>query len=180
MKTVFQFRPGCHISGDAQVVGSHLEAIRAKCSVLTPDAVLNDARKEKSPLHQFFEWDDSKAAEQYRLRQAGHLIRSISVTFEDMAPEPERRVTLASASEPTTPVRAVRAFLSVQSDDGATGYVGTKEAMGDPEMRRQVLARAHNELAAVSQKWRDVSELTEVFMALDRVGELVSAERQPA
>ena len=53
-------------------------------------------------------------------------------------------------------------------------------AMGDPEMRRQVLARAHNELAAVSQKWRDVSELTEVFMALDRVGELVSAERQPA
>ena len=180
MKTIFKFRDGCHLSGDAQLVGERIEAIKAKLDVLTPDAVLNDARKEKSPLHQFFEWDDSKAAEQYRLRQAGHLIRSISVTFEDVAPEPARQVTLAGVTEPATETRPIRAFLSVQSESGATGYVGTKEAMSDPEMRRQVLARAHNELASVGQKWRDVSELTDVFMALDRVGELVSTERQPA
>jgi hypothetical protein len=180
MKTVFQFRPGCHLSGDAQIVGNRLESIRTKCNVLTPDVVLDDARKSKSPLHQFFEWDDSIAAEQYRLRQAGHLIRSISVTFEDMADEPERQVTLAGISEPAPEIRAVRAFLAVQIEDGTNGYVGTREAMSDPEMRRQVLERAHRELSSVGQKWRDVSELTEVFMALDRVGELVSTERQPA
>lgn len=180
MKSTFQFREGCHLSGDAQLVGNRLESIRTKCSVLTPGVVLDDARKAKSPLHQFFEWDDTTAAEQYRLRQAGHLIRSISVTFQDMAAESERQVTLSGVAEPAPEVRAVRAFLAVQSEDGTTGYVGTREAMADQEMRRQVLERAHRELAAVGQKWRDMSELTEVFMALDRVGELVSAERQPA
>lgn len=46
---------------------------------LTPDAVLEDARSKKSPLHDQFEWDDSEAAHKYRIEQARVLIRSVRV-----------------------------------------------------------------------------------------------------
>lgn len=50
--------------------------------VLTPDAVVNDAKSAKSPLHRYFEWDDKKAADRYRLEQARELIRSVKVHIE--------------------------------------------------------------------------------------------------
>ena len=37
---------------------------------LTAQAVVDAAREEGSPLHGFFEWDDNKAANEYRLLQA--------------------------------------------------------------------------------------------------------------
>ncbi len=46
---------------------------------LFPSEVLNAARDENSPLHDFFEWDDSAAAEAYRLDQARELIRRIKI-----------------------------------------------------------------------------------------------------
>jgi hypothetical protein len=51
---------------------------------LTPDVVLEDARKKNSPLHPLFEWDMKKAALQYLLWRARCVIHSVkmSVTTE--------------------------------------------------------------------------------------------------
>ncbi len=46
---------------------------------LTARKVLEDARAASSPLHRFFDWDDSRAAEKYRLQQARELIVSFVV-----------------------------------------------------------------------------------------------------
>lgn len=46
---------------------------------LTPEAVVEDARDEHSPLHDFFEWDDSEASHQYRLWQARTVIKSVNL-----------------------------------------------------------------------------------------------------
>lgn len=53
---------------------------------LLPSEVLNAARNEDSPLHGFFEWDESLAAEAYRLEQARELIRriKIEVVFDEV------------------------------------------------------------------------------------------------
>lgn len=51
--------------------------------VITPDAVLKEAAKKKSPLYSYFEWDDSKAAYNYRLDQARALIRSVRVVVTE-------------------------------------------------------------------------------------------------
>ncbi|WCM88820.1 hypothetical protein [Acidovorax sp. NCPPB 3576] len=155
MKTVYQFKAGAHISGDAQAVGERLDQIRSKANGLTPESVVADAAQPSSVLHPHFEWDDSKAAERYRLDQAGHLIRSVTVVFE----EPE-----ASA-----PPRTVRAFLPVETGTGERVYESSVRAMNDGEMRAQVLKRAHAELSAVSRKWRELQELAGVFEALDQV-----------
>jgi len=44
---------------------------------LLPADVVNAARPTNSPLHPHFDWDDSSAAEKYRLDQARTLIRSV-------------------------------------------------------------------------------------------------------
>lgn len=177
MKTVFQFRTGSHISGDAQIVGERLEAIRARAGNLTPELVLRDARNIRSVLHEHFEWDDTVAAERYRLDQAGHLIRSVQVEYMEAEQAQERQISLVASSEPSA--RVTRAFVAVVRD-GGRGYESTERAMADPELRRQVLERAHGELNAIARKYKEVSELADVFAALDRVGALVAPQRQAA
>ena len=65
---------------------TQLEALKAIAArdggLLRPAAVVEAARDESSPLHGAFCWDDTKAAELYRLDQAQRLIRSFRVKIE--------------------------------------------------------------------------------------------------
>jgi len=47
--------------------------------VPTPEEVLEIAKDEKSAIHSYFEWDDKKAAKQYRLFQARSLIKIVLI-----------------------------------------------------------------------------------------------------
>lgn len=66
---------------------TQLEALKAIAARdggrLLPEAVVEEARDEKSPLHGAFCWDDTKAAHLYRLDQAQRLIRKFHVTIKD-------------------------------------------------------------------------------------------------
>ena len=44
--------------------------------------VLNDAAKKRSPLHDYFEWDDTVAAYKHRMEQARYLMRAIEIVVE--------------------------------------------------------------------------------------------------
>lgn len=48
-----------------------------------PSALVEAARSEGSPAHRAFEWDDSKAGEEYRLMQARQWIRRVEIIIED-------------------------------------------------------------------------------------------------
>lgn len=177
MKPIYQFRDGSHYRGDAQVVGERLEAIRAKRDGLTPEAVLQDARNIRSALHSYFEWDDALAAQQHRISQARDLIRAVQVRFIERPPEAERQISLAAVLPAPLQPQPVRAFVAIERPDGGRAYESTTRAMADPELRRQVLARAHSEMDAVARKYRELSELGDVFSALDKVGDQL---REPA
>jgi hypothetical protein len=60
-----------------------IERIKALeiAGIITADAVLEDAKNEESPLHKYFEWDDSKAATMFRKDQARELIRSVRLVL---------------------------------------------------------------------------------------------------
>jgi hypothetical protein len=47
---------------------------------LRPSEVVAAAKPKSSPLHNEFEWNDTKAGEEYRLYQARHLIRVCVIT----------------------------------------------------------------------------------------------------
>jgi hypothetical protein len=55
------------------------EKIKKDAGKLTPEVVVEFARDENSTLHKLFTWDDSKAAEQYRLQQARNIINNVEV-----------------------------------------------------------------------------------------------------
>lgn len=170
MKTIFQFREGAHFSGDAQAVGERLEKLRARSDGLTPEMVVTDARNIRSILHPYFEWDDAAAAEQHRITQARELIRAVHVRFLDVPASPERQISIAAVAPAQAQPRPMRAFVAIQRDDGARAYESTQRAMADESLRRQVIARAHSELDSVSRKYRELTELSSVFEALDQVG----------
>lgn len=73
--------PGSALSPtDAAVVGPAVE--RLKQGTKEPpklSAVVDAARPRGSSLHRFFEWDDGKAAQKFRIEQARWLVRSVRV-----------------------------------------------------------------------------------------------------
>lgn len=130
-----------------------LEEIRtSNDGLLLPQTVVEHARNPESPLHDCFEWDDSEAAEQFRLWQARSLIR-VCVTVE-----PQTQQT-------------IRTYVSVmpQRKESGGGYLSTIEAMSDPVQRALVLETALRELTAFEKKYQQLQELAPVFAAMDQV-----------
>lgn len=152
MGMVYQWKPQAGIKIEAQVAGEELERIRVRNNGrLTQEDVLDEAKNAASPLHPAFEWNDKKAAHQYRLTQAGYLIRMITV-----APaEPEAATT-----------KPVRAFVNVERESDRS-YTSVAHALSDQELRAQVLARAMKELHDWRQRYQDLVELARVFSVVD-------------
>lgn len=99
---------GTRIHTDANVAAKHLEELRDEEGRLTLRSVVDANRDERAPLHHEFEWDDTLAADAYRITQAGHIVRSIRRvqvdlrTEEELPPErPYIPVSLVRAPEPT-------------------------------------------------------------------------------
>ena len=56
-----------------------LRKLEEKDGTLRPERVVEAAKAKDHPWHDRFEWDDTAAAEQYRINQARVLIRSVEV-----------------------------------------------------------------------------------------------------
>lgn len=149
---VYQYKvPYARVS--AQTAGEELARIEKEKGSLTPELVVDESRREEAPLHPVFEWDDKKAAEHYRVMQAGSLIRNVTVKIEE-----------APRMEPT------RAFVNVAPVGQRKGiFVSIKNAMDDEETRETVVARALAELEKVREKYKDLHELAGIFSEIDRL-----------
>ncbi|AZO77477.1 MULTISPECIES: hypothetical protein [unclassified Bosea (in: a-proteobacteria)] len=151
----FEFAEGARFQKgavqNASLVGQHIEMLRQqKKGELTPEDVLADARHGNSPLHSFFEWDDSAAAEQHRLHQARGLIRSVVAIY-------------TSEDKP-----AVRQRAYVHIAEGHTShYREAGHALSQSRTRKIVLQRAFAELAAWRQRYKDLKEFADLFEVVD-------------
>lgn len=141
---VYQWKiPQASIS--AQVVGEEFERIHSKNGRLEPEDIVNESRSEKAPLHSCFEWDDTKAAEKYRVSQAGDLIRAI--------------VTVTPLPEKTT--EPVRAYVSVRGT-----YQPIATVVNTPDLYAELLANAEKELEAFNRKYSSLKQLEPVITAI--------------
>ena len=128
-----------------------LERIEARHGALTPGAVVREASKKSSPLHTWFEWDDTEAARLFRLEQARDLIRSVTVT-----------ITGGDDEELT-----VRAFVHVSEDESE--YENIASVMRTPEKKARLMEMARRDMAAFVQKYRDLEAVATVIAAIARV-----------
>lgn len=124
-----------------------------------PRALLDSARNPSSPLHSFFTWEDSDAAERYRLAQAGALFRRVKLTI--VRADPERREVMFSA------VRAVTSVPADRSKSGSESYGRTSVVMSDEQRRASVLRGIVRDLVGLRNKYATYSELHDVWVTID-------------
>lgn len=155
MKTIYKWKPASGIKISASVAGAHLEKLRVRNNgQLTPRAVLEDAKSRSSPLHKAFEWRDGRAAEEFRLWQARHLVNSIVVVIEN-----DRGKEIGDK---------LRAFVHVVKEK-SPHYQQRGIALSDADTRLQLCRRAILELVAWRRRYADLSELRVLFKTIDRL-----------
>lgn len=135
------------------------EIAAANGGLVRPEAVVEYARNPETALHSWFEWDDSKAAEKYRLHQARMRLRLVLT----MHPKAEIKF---------------RAYVSLKDDRySGQGYRLTLDVMSESERREQILLEALAEFRAVEEKYRQYQELAEIFAAIERSAALLRRKR---
>jgi len=131
---VYHANPGYRLTDeDAATVGPVLESL-ANEGRATPDDIVQVARDEASPLHRFFDWDDSSAATQHRLWQARHLARSYRVeivTFTNNRPITVLAPGLVSIKE-TSQRRSYRTIETVRDN---TAYIAQMAQEAERRLR---------------------------------------------
>lgn len=166
-----------HISdADAAIIGPFLEALAALSSGevggLRPNDIVRAAEPEDSPLHRFFEWDDSEAARSYRLHQARNLARSWRIEIV--------RENLPTRVFPVSGLVSIRVTSDTESG-GERRYVQFSDAEQNPEYLAQLVQDAWRRL----RYWRNLYEqyssfpqfasLRPVFDAMDDASDNVAS-----
>ena len=123
---------------------------------IDPVVVVDFARNENTALHNRFEWDDTEAAEKYRVWQARMIIRMELVVL----PETGKKDKL------------VRSFVSLVSDRKAEqdkGYRFMVDVLSDTDLRGRLLEEARKDMLIFRRKYSQLTELAKVFVAMDEI-----------
>jgi hypothetical protein len=163
---VYQFAHGAKVSTRAQVVGETLSAIQEKRGGLRPSEIVEEARPVESPIHACFEWDESEAAQKYRLWQARQLISCVVMVRE--SPE----------------LPPVRAFVNVRqaAEDSQEGqkdsrvYLPLETVLASPDLRQQAINAIKSDIASLRRKMVSFERLASAIHHIDAIEESVELE----
>lgn len=154
-----------------QAIRIELEQIQARANgLLRPADVVRYAREQpNSALHQSFEWDDSIAAEKYRIIRARELIQ----------------VHVLLPNRPD--VKPVRAFCSLPEDRQRPGggYRKLEQVLSDEQMRASLARQAKKDIEVLLSKYGNLLRLCDYGTVFDdlfrRADEIIdTAERGPS
>lgn len=149
----YQFNPAYRKKAvvDAQRAGEALEHIRSEAGKLTPRLIVQAATDDGSPLHRAFEWNDTKAAELWRLEEAGDLVRKIVVVLE-----------VATATDDAV---VTRAFIHVDDRTDDARYEPLATVLADATLYAQICERASAELEAFQDRYAQFTALKSIGKA---------------
>ena len=141
------------------MTGEKKELIRARLEQLekagngrlTPAAVVEDAKKPSSPLHDQFEWDKGKAAYQHWLDQARALITSVRIVHRTE----------------TTTVSAVFYQRDPNAAGNEQGYVGIPTLRSDEDSARAALVDAFSAVGDMLRRARHLAIVLEMEGEVD-------------
>ena len=115
---------------------------------ITPEQVVEKAKDETSELHKCFEWNDSIAAEKYRITQARNILRML---------------VYAPQKEDEQPVRVYHITTEKCT------YQPTKHFVLQEDEYQSLLKRAMAELQAFKKKYHTLTELEAIFEAMETI-----------
>ncbi len=157
----FVWKAGTQFPVDAQIAVDTIHGLQkslGKCSI-TAKELLDASRGTDAPLHSCFEWNDSVAAEKYRVEQARHIISSIEIRFvETDTPEHFKQTRYLLNIAPVAP-KSQGQFVTVDV------------AFSNEQYRAAILKNAFRELRAFQTKYRKYQELSVLFKVIEDFGD---------
>ena len=135
---------------------AEIERLEDENGRITKEFIVAAAKKKSSPLHDYFDWDDKKAAHKHRLEQAGELLRIRVEVVND-----EIRFTVPSH------VRDPACLPHEQ------GYRSTVKIRTDEDAKREVLVKEFSAAASALQRARDLAAFFEIAEEVDSAREIV-------
>ena len=145
MRTVATWKPGMESlhHADADRVAQEILSIG---ETATPAQIVDKARGENTELHKCFDWNDSSAAEKYRLFQARQVVCHLVIQRSESEQE-------------KPPVR----YLHIVDTDEGRAYKATELILQVKPEYDRLLERAYAELHAFKVKYQTLSELEEIM-----------------
>lgn len=132
-----------------------LELENPETGRVTPEAVVADAKRKDSPLHDLFEWDLKKAAHQHWLDRAREILTmQISVVTEN------------------SKVSVVGYVRDPSAGPREQGYVSVQRLRGDKDASRDVLIAEFQRIRDLLNRTR---ELASAFGIESEVGAMVAS-----
>lgn len=137
---------------------------------LTPENLVEQAKDEDNPLHDFFEWEDSIAADKYRLQQARMIINDIKVivdnkeyfAFESIKPIVNKDGTL---------------LLNEGESEGRI-YKPIVEILNNENLRQQIIRSALKHLEYWESQNAKYKELEPIILSARKVREKLDKQWQ--
>ncbi len=127
--------------------------------LLTPNLVIEDAKNPTSPLHDQFEWDVRKAAEQHWLETAREIIRSVRV------------ISIVEEKEVETV-----AYVHIPGQE--QGYWHVSKIRSDSEQSMEVLLSEFQRVADILARAKGVAIVLGLEEEVDRLMVEVGAVRE--
>jgi len=125
--------------------------------LIKPEYVVAEARSRRSPLHDYFDWDNDHAAEQWRLQQARQLISTVRVEMQK---------------------RNMRGFyhVRVETSDGGyeKGYVSVEKVISNQDLFLQ----KKRELLERIEYWQTEAENFDDLQGIVNTKKLMKAKKQ--
>jgi hypothetical protein len=127
---------------DPQEIGETLDAIRMNNGgELQPRHVVEEAKKPSSLIHRYFEWDNGKAANLFRVSQARKLIGCIEV------------VDISRNGVKSTP-----AFVSLNNGEGVS-YRSVSDVIASKEMQKAIMEQAERDLRGYLRRYQSLKNI---------------------
>ena len=145
MQTISMWKPGMEhlFKADANLVANEIADIGENA---TPKQIVEKARDESTELHKCFDWNDTTAAEKWRIQQARQVVCCLVIKqVDDRLNE--------------TPIRTFY-MPDMQRDKG---YRATELIIRDKDEYQRLLDRAMGELRSFKVKYSMLTELEEIF-----------------
>lgn len=118
----------------------------------TLSEIVDMARKKTSSMHNYFQWDNKIASEEYRKIQAQRMVRNFVLVQTNKETGKEEKTM----------------FRLVEADSSRTNtYKPVTFFFQNKDEHEKLIERAKIELRGITDRYRRVTELEEIIQAID-------------
>lgn len=141
-----------------------LGRIYKKNKILTVNNVLKEAKNKKSPLHDFYEWNDTSAAKKWREHQTRILINTVEIIVEN---------------KKIPKYEMIKVEVNNKNSKFIRGYKDYYDIISNEDFKQQIIMQALGELKCWQAKYENYQkEFGSIFQAINLTERRLSKKKK--